>query len=111
MGIDDLVNTRLAVVCTTAAEYAAVDDLLRAETDVDMSHCSAVSDSDARCNPYYFVDDCGCPSFESTIEELKRQYGSIARSIGFSDFMAEVMLEENPMSEVDLPCMDVSAIL
>lgn len=111
MVIDDLVYTRLAVVCTTAAEYAAVDDLLRAETDVDMSNCSAVSDSEARCNPYYFVDDCGCPSFESTIENLKRKYGSIARSMSFSDFMAEIMLDENPMSEVDLPCMDISAIL
>ena len=111
MVIDDLVNTRLAVVCTTAAEYAAVDDLLRAETDIDMSNCSAVSDSTARCNPYYFVDDCGCPNCASTIEELKRQYGSIARSMNFSDFMAEVMLDENPMPEVDLPCMDIGAIL
>lgn len=111
MVIDDLVNTRLAVVCTTAAEYAAVDDLLRAETDVDMSHCSAVSDSEARCNPYYFVDDCGCPSFDSNIENLKRKYGPITRCISFSDFMAEIMLDENPISEVDLPCMDVSAIL
>ena len=111
MVIDDLVNTRLAIVCTTAAEYAAVDDLLRAETDVDMRHCSAVSDSTARSNPYYFVDDSGCPSFESTLEEVKGQYGSIARCISFSDFMAEIMLDENPMSEVDLPCMDVSAIL
>lgn len=111
MVIDDLVNTRLAVVCTTAAEYAAVDDLLRTETDVDMSQFSAVSDSTARCNPYYFVDTCGCPNFESTMENLKSQYGSIARCMSFSDFMAEIMLDENPMSEVDLPCMDVSAIL
>lgn len=111
MVIDDLVNTRLAVACANAAEYAAVDDLLRAETDVDMSNCSAVSDSEARCNPYYFVDDCGHPSYESTIENLKRNYGSIARCMSFSDFMAEIMLDENPVSEVDLPCMDISAIL
>lgn len=111
MVIDDLVNTRLAVVCTTAAEYAAVDDLLRTETDVDMSQFSAISDSEARCNPYYFVDTCGCPNFESTMENLKSQYGSIARCMSFSDFMAEIMLDENPMPEVDLPCMDVSAIL
>lgn len=111
MVLDDLVNTRLTVVCTTAAEYAAVDDLLRAETDLDLSHFSAVSDSTARRCPYYFVDDCGSPSCESTLEGVKSQYGSIARCMSFSDFMAEIMLDKNPMSEVDLPCMDVSAIL
>lgn len=112
MLLDDLIHTRLAVCCTSAEEYAQVDQLLQDSADFEFpENIIPVNEEEAENKPYYFVTPSGEPMYERTFERLHDKYASMEREISFHDFMEGVCFEQEPLPDVTIACSDLSDIL